>query len=178
MNKGGNEELNKAFFQTKEARLWGAQLQFIPQNKLTISINYNHIGKEGRFLFPREWGREFLFTFQRRERNEGTGNAHAWTTQVSKTWSWTGSHKLKLNAGYGHYYRPSANDVTYNKYTLPANSQTNFGVLYHFGGILKGMRLEYLVAYKRLLDSTVSNPRFIINRVNMWNHNLVLNYQF
>ncbi len=30
-----------------------------------------------QFIFPREWGRDFLFSFQKRERSEGSANNHA-----------------------------------------------------------------------------------------------------
>ena len=178
LNNGGNEDINQAYFQTPSASLWGARLQINPRKKLFISINYNHIGKAGRFLFPREWGREPLFTFQRRERSEGMANTHAWTIGAKQTWDWDKDRKLMLKLGYGHYHRPLLADATSNKYGLVSNIQSDFEAQYYFGGILKGIHLEYLVAYKAPLGIVKPDPRYIINRINMWNHSLVLNYQF
>ncbi|OJJ23377.1 hypothetical protein BKI52_03175 [marine bacterium AO1-C] len=178
LNQGGNEGINQAYFQTNSSSLWGVRLQISPREKLFIFLNYNHIGKAGRFLFPREWGREPLFTFQRRERSEGMANTHAWTVGATQTWDWDNESKLVLKLGYGHYHRPLLEDAAHNKYGLVANIQSDFEAQYRFGGILKRLRLEYLMVYKAPLGNQEFNPRYIINRVNMWHHSLVLNYQF
>ena len=178
LNNGGNKDVNQAYFQTSSSSLWGARLQVNPRKKLFISLNYNYIGKAGRFVFPREWGREPLFTFQRRERSEGMANTHAWTAGAIQTWDWDNDRKLVLKLGYGHYHRPLLDDAASNKYGLVSNIQSDLEVLYYFGGPLKGIRLEYLVVYKAPLGATRPDPRYIINRVNMWNHSLILNYRF
>ena len=61
---------------------------------------------------------------------------------------------------------------------MPANSQTNLDLFYDFDGALKGLGFEYLVSYKRASGETYDNPNFILNKVNMVNHNLVMNYKF
>ena len=46
-------------------------------NRWETTLNYNRITTHGRYLMPREWGRDPFFTFFPRERNEGLGDVHA-----------------------------------------------------------------------------------------------------
>ena len=53
----------------KELGLWDCQL----------TLATTRITKDGRYLMPREWGRDPFYTFMSRERNEGFGDLTAWT---------------------------------------------------------------------------------------------------
>jgi hypothetical protein len=62
IKEGGNEDPTKAYF-TKDgkATTFGAKLGW--RNKQwETSINYNRITSQGRYLMPREWGREQFLT--------------------------------------------------------------------------------------------------------------------
>lgn len=178
VNNGGNVELNKAYFQSNSSNTFGFQLQARTKSKWTFSGNYNRITGHGRFLFPREWGRETLFTFQKRERSEGVGDMHAWVIVVSKKLVFKNESSVVVKVGYGQYYRPDVTNTRLNKFAMPANDQLNVDLFYNFGKPLKGLGFEYLMTYKGAIGNTYENDNFVINKVDMFNHSLIMNYRF
>lgn len=176
VNNGGNTHFDSQYFQTNQSRLFGGQVKWVTAKKWQLAFNMNRITSHGRFLFPREWGREFLFVFQRRERSEGSGNMNAWTITTKKQWLFKNKSKLDIQLGYGQYYRADVQDFAYNKYGVPANDQLNVDALYHFSGALKGFKLHFLVSRKRALGETYDQANIIINKNGMMNYNLFVNY--
>lgn len=150
-------------------------------SKLTFA--YNRTTDEGRFLFPREWGKEPLFTFQKRERSDGSGNCHAWLITLEHNFAAQGLRNLDIIAGYGEYDKTDPKEWKYNKYGTPSYAQWNIDLFYRFEGILKGLRAEYLLARKVARGETYQIPgaseyNFIFRKNGMTIHNLVLNYDF
>jgi len=85
INNGGNTNAAKTYFEHKgKSFSFGARAGW--KNKTwETSINYNRITGHGRYLMPREWGREPFFTFMPRERNEGFGDVNALITKIQYT---------------------------------------------------------------------------------------------
>jgi hypothetical protein len=110
-----------------------------------------------------------------RERNEGLGDVHALTWKNSFS---TPKQGLKLALGTGYFKLPDVYNYAYNKYGMPSYWQTNLDISYQFKGILEGLQTQGLLAYKMKVGDTHGNDRFVINKVNMLNLNLVLNYHF
>jgi len=123
---------------------------------------YTHITADGRFLSPREWGREPFYTFMPRERLEGSGNSHSVTARVQ--WN-NPAKRLKVEAAYGHFYLPDITEVQWNKYAFPAFNQFNFDVRYAFSGMLEGLRVQVLYVGKGLLGNVYGNEKYVINKV-------------
>ncbi len=178
LNDGGNADPSLSYFQDAQSHAYGAQLRGTTQSKWTMSLNYNRITGHGRFLFPREWGRESLFVFQKRERSEGSGSLHALMGELGKTWKLKDRGKLSSKIGYGHYYRTDPQQASLNKYAFPSLYHANWDTFYHFSGPLKGLVAELLITYKGSLGNDHNNPAFIQNKVDMINWNFALNYNF
>jgi hypothetical protein len=175
VNNGGNADVSKTYFVPgQNVGAFSARLG-IKKGRLQSSLNFTRIGKGGRFLMPREWGREPFFTFLQRERNEGLGDVTAWmlknTYKLPKV-------RTVLDAGIGLYQLPHPTDYLHNKYGMPSYGQLNLSVQHEFNGFLKGLYGELLYAYKWNRLSNNSNTKWIINKVNMTNLNLMLNYHF
>ena len=177
LNNGGNIDFNKTYFQDKSAQIYGAQYKTTTK-KWAFSVNWNYITGQGKFLFPREWGREFLFVFQKRERLEGVSNTHAWMVDAQKKWLMNNKRLLIAKLGYGQYLRPDAKNFVQNKYAMPANDQLNIDLFFYARKDKKGLGLEWLTTLKRAIGDTYDNPNFILNKVNMINHNIVIHYRF
>lgn len=177
MGNGGNEDPTKAYVHDDLAQVIGAQYQIKLPKGCIVSGNWNYITDNGRFLFPREWGREFFFVFQKRERLEGAGNTQAWMIDIKREFA-MGNQTLAVKIGYGQYLRPEANSFELNKYAFPANDQLNVDIFFYTRKDRKGLVIEWLTSYKGAIGNTFENPNFIINKVNMINHNIVLNYLF
>ena len=177
INNGGNPDTLKRYFNQNNSKIAGLQYK-VSINKTTFSVNGNYIFNDGRFLFPREWGREFLFVFQKRERLEGVSNTLAWMVQAKHKFVLAKKRILTAALGYGQYYRPDAKTFRSNKYAMPANDQLNLDLIYMAHPNKKGMNIELLITRKNALGNTYNNPNFILNKVNMTVFNLIMNYRF
>jgi hypothetical protein len=175
IGNGGNDDIEKSYFKPgTHSNILSSRISLL-NGPWQTSFNYTRIGKGGRFLSPREWGRDPFFTFLPRERNEGLGDVNAYMIKVTRK---VPKSNLILDVGAGYYDLPDARNAVYNKYGLPSYFQTNFDLKYEFKGLLQGMDLDVLYVYKGRVGKVHNDPRLIINKVNMSNINIVLNYHF
>jgi hypothetical protein len=182
--EGGNSENNaKSYMQEGEKSSGYGLKAALKYDHSKVTLAYNQTTDEGRFLFPREWGKEPFFTFQKRERSEGSGNSHAWLATWEYRFSHVGLNALEMMAGYGEYVKTDPKAWRYNKYGLPSYAQWNINLFYRFGGALKGLRGEYLMARKVARGETYQIPgsseyNFIFRKNGMTIHNFILTYDF
>jgi hypothetical protein len=171
---GGDTEPGNRYFNQDRAFTFGGRVG-IRQRTWNASFNYNRITAHGQYLMPREWGRDAFYTFLPRERNEGLGDVNAYVARL-------GYHlpekRLKINAGLGYFDVPDVLDFRLNKYGVPSYMQFNVDLLYAFSGFWEGLELHFLMASKFNRGETRGNPRYIANKVDMVNYNLVVNYRF
>jgi hypothetical protein len=144
-------------------------------NQWKTSLNYTRITGEGRYLMPREWGRDPFFTFMPRERNEGLGDVQAFVGKLSYV---TPNLPIKASLSYGLFKLPDVKQVALNKYGLPSYNQLNLDINYEFEGFLEGLEIQALYVHKSNQGETYENEKYIINKVNLSNYNLVLNFHF
>ncbi len=174
VSNGGSEVVSQAYMTP------GATAGFISGRveyqspRWLFNLNATRISAAGRFLIPREWGREPFYTFLFRERNEGTGN----TTAFSSNLRYTPVKNLRFDLGAGYYHLPDVSNFALNKYGLPAYTQVNFGTTYQFNGLWKGLDIQLLLVRKDPLKTPVASDRYIINKVNMNQINAVANFHF
>ena len=175
INNGGNADAAKTYFEKGGGSIsFGAKAGW--KNKTwEATLNYNRITGNGRYLMPREWGREPFFTFLPRERNEGFGDVHAVMAKVNYNIPGTG---IKTSLAAGYYRLPDVRNYRLNKYGLPSYTQVNADARYAFGGFLKGLDAQLLVVAKLRSGETYNNPKYEFNKVNMILYNFVLNYHF
>lgn len=175
LGNGGNNDLSNAYAQPDlknivlSARLGWATMDW----EYTFAVT--HLGSGGRFLSPREWGREPFYTFMPRERNEGLGNTTAFVAKVGykpKTKNWSS------NWSSGYVNAPDVQETQFNKYGLPAYWQNNVDFRYRWDGFLDGLEMQVLYVHKLGIGETYYNPRFVINKVDMQHVNVIFNYYF
>lgn len=173
--KGGNENEAKTYFhEDNRANVISVQAGWKRGGWQALAA-YTRITDEGRFLSPREWGREPFYTFMPRERVEGSGDSHSFTSRVS--WQ-TRNKKLRFEAAVGHFELPDVKNPALNKYAFPAFNQVNFDVRYVFGGTLEGLKAQFLYVWKDRKGEVYGNDKFVINKVDMSLFNLILNYTY
>ncbi len=141
--------------------------------KWAAFLNATRITGEGRFLMPREWGREPFYTFLMRERNEGFGNV----TATGINLFYTPNSRFKAETSVGYSALPDVKDYRLNKYGMPAYVQTNLSVTYRFAGLLNGFDGQLLWARKDAAGDTCNTDRYVFNKVEMNQLNLILNYK-
>ncbi len=176
VGNGGNPDQGLRYVQDEMAQIFGVQLSS-SLGKGKLSLGYDHITGQGRFLFPREWGREFLFSFQKRERSEGFGNNHAITLYYSKQIELGENHRLRNIFSIGHQWRPSVTESALNKYAIPNYMHINLDLFYENVN-WKGFEPELLLTYKLGTGNFPENPVFILNKVNLFLINAIVNYNF
>lgn len=173
LNNGGSDKATTTYVAegTKSWVLGGRLGMQVAESE--VLLNYTHITDDGRFTFPREWGRDPLLTFMQRERNEGAGGVDA----MNMTWT-RQKNNLKTTLGVGYYKMPDVKNVRLNKYGMPSYMQLNVSALYRLGGYLKNLTLEALIVHKWNKGELYNNDRYRINKVDMTNYNLIMNYSF
>lgn len=175
VKNGGNPDPAKAYLLPGEKTYGVGSRAGIHFGHSELSLNYLGISNTGRFLFPREWGREKFFVSMPRERFEGMGGVHALGVLIDRTFI---QDKLKVSLGASHVQTPDIDNVESNKYGLPSYYHFTGLVDYRFGGFFKGLDLQLLIAHKEEdLDKKIP-LEYVINRVNMTNYNLILDYRF
>lgn len=173
----GNENFGMSYFgESNQSNAFGAKLGVKMGSQSKFTLNYTRITAQGRYLMPREWGRDPFYTFMPRERNEGYGNLHAANLVFSKKFQRLPGMVADLS--YGRFYLPDVKDFRLNKYGFPAYQQLNLDVRYSFGGFFRGLDLQCLAVFKDAIKTTYDLPKYEINKVNLSHFNLILNYHF
>lgn len=171
---GGNIEASKAYIEKdSKSNVFGGRIGWA-NKKLEVSCNYTRITSHGRYLMPREWGRDPFYTFMPRERNEGLGDVNAFVIKFNS--KFPKSH-LVTNLAAGYFDLPTIDNYRLNKYGMPAYTQFNADVRYEFQNFLKGLDAQFLFVHK-LNNTDVIAAKNVINKVDMSNYNLILNYHF
>lgn len=174
INNGGNSDQSKSYMNKgTQANAISAQIG-VKNKKFNTSVNYTHITGDGRYLMPREWGREIFYTFLPRERNEGYGAVNAIMIKTNLN---ALNSTFKTGLGYGYYRLPDVRNYRLNKYGVPSYHQINYDASYAFKHFLKGMELKLLIAAKIKQGETYDNLKYIYNKVNMINFNLILDFK-
>lgn len=174
VGNGGNPDPAKTY-KSDDKTLYTIGFRLGTKNtKWDHSLNFNHITSGGRYLMPREFGRDYFFTFMPRERNEGFGNV---TALVLKS-----NYQMTKETGFmisgGLYSMPDVKNYTLNKYGVPSYAQVNFDLRHRFSSYLNGFEGQILWVSKFSTGETYNVAKNIINKVDMHLLNFVLNFRF
>ena len=174
VGNGGNVNPNLAY-NTNTENVWvlGGRIGW-KNSQWDHSLNFNRISDGGRYLMPREWGRDYFYTFMPRERNEGFGDVTALVLKSAYKFSKNTSTTLML----GNVKLPDVKDFYRNKYAVPSYTQMDIDFRHKFSGWLQGLEAQVLYVRKWNQGETFNNPRFIIHKVDMNLINVVLNFRF
>jgi hypothetical protein len=173
LRDGGHQEPVKAYFSKgTQTHVVSAKVGWKCKSSI-VRLNATHIANTGRFLMPREWGREPFYTFIPRERNEGAGGLNAITLNYIRE---NKQKKWRTEISYGYYAMPDVKNAKLNKYQMPSYNHLLADVKYAFKGWAEGLSVEGLYTYKKNAGETYGDPRYLINKVNMHHFNLILNY--
>ncbi len=178
INNGGNKVDSLSYFQDNSSDLLGLKIQYNWFKKNSLSLAYNRILPDGKFLFPREWGREFIFTFQKRERSEGVSDNHALVAYYDQHFKLFNENlAVRSILSLGKHWNPSVLDPASNKYAMPDYTQVNIDLFFFFKN-WKNLKPEILLVQKFGNGDIPDNPNLFFNKVDMFQLNFVLNYNF
>jgi hypothetical protein len=173
VNNGGNAVDSMAYFQDDAS--WTLSTRFrMNHGRFRWQANYTRITAHGRYLMPREWGRDPMFTFLPRERNEGYGDVHAATLNL--IWHTRSGWRIQGDAGL--YHLPAPTDFRLNKYAFPAYQQYDINMQYQFQGGWKGLAVQLIYLIKLPMFNESYTARQTFNKVDMQHANVIINYAF
>ena len=177
VGNGGNAIDSLRYFDQKSSDVLGLRLSRKKDRSL-LSLAYERILSQGQFLSPREWGREDFFSFQKRERSEGSADNHALIVYLTNEIV-VRPQELNLNSivSIGRHWKANVTDATLNKYAIPDYTHINVDLFMDIKK-LKGFRPELLLTAKLANGAVPDNANFFFNKVDMYHINLILNYNF
>lgn len=86
--------------------------------------------------------------------------------------------RFRLVIGASHVKTPDIHNVELNKYGIPSYLHFSGLADYRFQGFFQGLDLQLLVAAKKETFEREIPLEYVINRVDMVNFNLILDYRF
>ena len=173
LKDGGNHDQTKVYFSKHaQTHVVSAKVGWKYKSS-TLRLNATHIANTGRFLMPREWGREPFYTFIPRERNEGAGGVNAVTMNYIREHA---KKKWRTEVSYGYYDMPDVKNALLNKYQMPSYHHLLADVKYAFKNWAEGLSIEALYTYKKNGGEIYGDQKYQINKVDMHHFNLILNY--
>ncbi|THD67523.1 hypothetical protein E7Z59_07625 [Robertkochia marina] len=134
---------------------------------------YSRAFSTGRFLFPRELGRDHFYTSVQRSRLEGFGNSHVYTLQGGYNFN---TRELFLLTQFTGVHGPEVGDLRYNKYNLDSYHLLNTKLIWNLSDFFEGLRLELF--YVRRWNMHNDDPQVVFNLSNFDQFNLIINYYF
>mgnify|MGYP001213458199 CR=1 FL=1 len=170
---GGNTADSLAYFQSDASMTYSGRVR-MNLGRFRWQANYTRITADGRYLVPREWGRDPFYTFLPRERNEGFGDVHAATLNLI----WRTKNGWRIQADAGQYWLPAISNVSLNKYAFPAYQQFDVNAQYQFKGSWKGLAAQFIYLVKLPMPGAIYTTKQAVNKVDMHHAEIIMNYAF
>lgn len=143
-----------------------------------ISANYLHAFDSGRFLFPREIGRENFYASQPRTWLDGHGLTDIYMLRFIYKPKNENFKNWRFDLRLSRINTPGLDKLEFNKYNIPSFNQITLDVRHRFNGLLKGLNLRFLYVTRFTTDTTDFNPTDIFYRTNYHHFNLISTVEF
>lgn len=174
MGVGGNEDPNLQY-KDPEDKNWVVSGRVGYSNSRWLThLNYTKVGGTGRWLSPREWGKDAWYTFIPRERNEGFEEIDAVVGYLEYRFL---KNKIQVYAHIGYHYLSDLEDLAGNKYAFPSYRQVNIGLKYKPEKI-KNLDFHFLLMNKESLENKSLTPNQRYNKVELFHFNAIVNWKF
>jgi len=141
-------------------------------DKLNLAFAYTHAFDSGRFLFPKELGRDHFFTSISRSRLEGLGNVNVYTLKGE----YLPVPQLHLGVELQQIKGADANVFQFNKYNVDESFQLNTHIRYEVHGFLEGLSFDLLWVYRE--NHNHLDAQSVFNKSNFNQLNFVTNFYF
>lgn len=175
LSLGYGDELNyiNRYMQPGEhANVFSSKLTWF-DSSWEFGAAYTHALDTGRFLFPKELGRDNFYTSMPRSRLEGLGGVNVFTFRVDYKFL---NPNLKVGFHYQDLSGAEVGKFHLNKYNIDSTRQYNTQLTYKPKGFWKGLSFDLLWVYRENKNET--QPELFFNRSNFHQINFVTNYYF
>lgn len=136
-----------------------------------LKITYSRSFKTGRYLFPKELGRDQFYTSMPRNRIEGIGDANILGIGLQHHWK-----HLFINIDASTSFGIDPEDLTFNKYGIDDFYQVNTRIHYEFTKFLKGLNIDLLYVWKE--NKNLHQPLMAYQKSDYNQINLITNFKF
>lgn len=174
IGQGGNENDELKYKETHDKNYSLSGRVGWKNSKWTTHLNYTRVGGKGRWLNPREWGKDAWYTFIPRERNEGFQSVDALVVYGKYRFEKTG---VSIYGHLGFHWLPDTNDAAANKYNFPSYRQVNLGIKFQPKKI-KDLDFHFLIVNKEALGEVNLTSVQVYNKVEMLHFNGILNWRW
>ena len=175
VNTGGNTNPSMAYILPDEQTYAIGGKIGLHRKSHNISLNYFGISEQGRYLFPREWGREVFYASLPRERFEGYGDLNAYVIKY-KFDPEEKPYWFSLNGGF--IDQPDINNLLLNKYEIDDYFHLTGEFDYKFDGYFEGLDLKFVAAAKIEEEHSSMDASQRHNVVDMVNLSFIIDYRF
>lgn len=165
----------------EEANVLSMMLGFekkTPKGELQLRTAFLKAFDTGRFLFPRELGREDFYASQPRSWIDGWGDTEVYMVKMKYETRVMKTGKFSLEADLSRTVAPDLERTEFNKYGLTSFYQTNIYPKFHFRGTLEGLDVGLLYIAKYTEDEIDLSPQQTFYRTNLHHFNLIANINF
>ncbi|GHB35405.1 hypothetical protein [Mongoliitalea lutea] len=173
VGNGGNADTLKRFKNPDDLNIVLSARLGVKNPQMQFFASYTRIDGRGRFLSPREWGKDPFFTFIPRERNEGFNQVNAMTLFYQRNFNEQG---LQVYSFAGLHFLPDPSNISINKFAFPSYAQWNIGSRYTPQNWGNGLNFHLILMSKINLLQGEVRPQWIYNKVNLFHVNFITNY--
>ncbi|WP_040556199.1 hypothetical protein [Psychroflexus gondwanensis] len=166
------DEVNRYMQPDERANVLSSKLSWFTP-KWEVSAAYTKAFDTGRFLFPKELGRDHFYTSIPRSRLEGLGGVDVFTLRVDYQLS---KPNLHFGVSYQDLSGAEVQRFQLNKYNIDSTRQFNTQITFEPEGFFKGLHLDLLWVYRT--NKTNEQQDLFFNRSNFHQINLVTNFYF
>ncbi|NNE27511.1 MAG: hypothetical protein HKN09_11770 [Saprospiraceae bacterium] len=166
-------EINQRYFDPQFASNTVAFRLGWSRDNFQMNINYLQGLDEGRFLFPKELGRDDFYTSLPRMWMDGLGKSQV----ASLNFSWQ-SDPLKVKTSVAYLSTPDRENFISNKYGLNDFVQCNLQVDYTFNDVLEGLQLTFLYVTRPIYDNEGLSTSDKFYKYDLHHFNFITNINF
>lgn len=148
----------------------------LQKEQFSFEIAQSILIGNGRFVFPRELGRERLYTSITRSWADGLGKANIY--KIEGTYTPKQKEELAINLITQFIKTAGQNNWEFNKYGVRDYIQSVFEVDYNFKGKFKGLELDLLYIYRKDVAKKSISTMEAFNKTNFHQFNFILNINF
>lgn len=115
---------------------------------LSLRAAHTEILGSAPFLFPKELGRDQLFTSVSRSRMDGLGKTNTSLLEAHYSFKERLKKDLSIITSIQYMDTPMCDDHQLNKYRVPDYTQFNFRLRHNFHKALEGMHINFLYVFR------------------------------
>ncbi|WP_111672285.1 hypothetical protein [Algoriphagus litoralis] len=174
LGEGGNENVDLKYKEPDDKNFALSGRVGWKNSRWTTHLNFTHVGGKGRWLSPREWGKDAWYTFIPRERNEGFESVNALMAYAEYR---IDQSLVSLYGHLGFHWLTDTQDSAGNKYNFPSYRQVNLGVKY-LPRKVKNLDFHLVLVSKEPLNDENLSPNQIYNKVDLVHFNAIVNWKW